>query len=315
MADIEKKNKTKIPKKNENNTKIRNGKPKPYFTSNGVVVGVKLSYFGSVFCFEVGKIDVKLNDYCLVNMENNMFWGQVYSPVRKAVSKTDKRLPVYGKILRIATEADTLHREKNVALEDRAFNFCKKRAQARKLDMKVVKAIFRFDRSKTTFLFTADGRIDFRELVKDLAGEFHTRIEMKQIGVRDEASVFGGYGCCGRLLCCSAYQKTFDPVSIRMAKVQNLTLDPGKISGVCGRLMCCLGYEYKTYENLRKELPRVGERVIIDGEEDVGVILELDVIKEIVNVEFKDGKVVKVKANSVKRIGFKRKATCKHMMP
>jgi len=313
MADTEKKSKSKISRKNENSTRIRNGKPKPYFTSKGEIVPVKLSYFGSVFCFEVGKIDVKLNDYCLVNMENSMFWGQVYSPVRKVLNKKDKRFAVYGQISRIATDSDMVRRDKNIELEGRAFNFCKKRAKVRKLDMKLVKAVFRFDRSKTTFLFTADGRIDFRELVKDLAGEFHTRIEMKQIGVRDEASVFGGYGCCGRLLCCSAYQKTFDPVSIRMAKVQNLTLDPGKISGVCGRLMCCLGYEYKTYESLRRELPRVGEHVIIDGEAEAGVVLELDVIKELVSVECKDGKILKVKANTVKRIAYKRKTTCKHM--
>jgi len=283
----------------EEQTKIRNGKPTSYFIKKGTVVGVNLSYFDSVFYFESKGLDLKINNSCIVSIEKGEFWGKVCAPIRVIEENAKTNFSAYGSVLRIATDEDAEKRAKNVAMEKKAFKFCNVRIKARNLKMKLVKVIFRFDRSKAIFLFTADGRIDFRDLVKDLAGEFHTRIEMRQIGVRDEASMFGGYGCCGRLLCCSAYRRTFIPVSIRMAKVQSLTLDPVKISGGCGRLMCCLGYEYKTYEQMRKELPRFGEKVTTGDES--GSVVNLDVLKKLVYVDVGEGKVIKVDSKDLKR--------------
>ncbi len=299
-------NKSQCKRKNSSECKIiGNDKPKPYFVSSGEIIGVYLSYFDSVFYFETNKQKVKFNDSCIVNTEKGIFLGKISTPARKIPDKSKKHFPSYGKIIRIAKKEDLIKKEKNEELERKGLRFCTKRANARNLEMKLVKVLLRFDRSKATFLFTADGRVDFRDLVKDLAGEFHTRIEMKQIGVRDEARMYGGYGCCGRLLCCSAYQKDFVPVSIRMAKVQGLTLDPGKISGSCGRLMCCLEYEYSTYEDARKELPKVGERVRWNSE--TGKILNIDILNETASIEVGDGKIIKAKVGSFEVIKHDKK--------
>jgi cell fate regulator YaaT (PSP1 superfamily) len=169
---------------------------------------------------------------------------------------------------------------------------CSKKMQDRHLPMKLVDAEFSFDRSKVIFYFTAEGRIDFRDLVKDLANEFKTRIELKQIGVRDEAKMLGGFGPCGRALCCATYLKDFDAVTIKMAKEQNLPLNPTKISGLCGRLMCCLGYEHKTYKNLMKGLPNIGET--IKTEKGPAKVVGINALKRSVTAELEDGTQIEV---------------------
>lgn len=169
---------------------------------------------------------------------------------------------------------------------------CSRKIQERRLPMKLIDAEFSFDRSKVIFYFTAEGRVDFRDLVKDLANVFKTRIELKQIGVRDEAKMLGGLGPCGRALCCATYLKDFEPVTIKMAKEQNLPLNPTKISGLCGRLMCCLGYEYKTYKELMKGLPREGETV--KTEKGVGKVVGINAIKRSATVELEDGSLIEV---------------------
>ncbi|MBI5124555.1 MAG: stage 0 sporulation protein, partial [Candidatus Omnitrophica bacterium] len=169
---------------------------------------------------------------------------------------------------------------------------CSKKIRERHLAMKLIEAEFSFDRSKIMFYFTAEGRVDFRDLVKDLANAFKTRIELKQIGVRDEAKMLGGLGPCGRALCCATYLKDFDPVTMKMAKEQNLPLNPTKISGLCGRLMCCLGYEYKMYKELMKGLPRVGDTV--KTEKGQGKIISINAIKRSATVELEDGSLIEM---------------------
>ena len=169
---------------------------------------------------------------------------------------------------------------------------CSKKIHERHLAMKLIDAEFTFDRSKIMFYFTAEGRIDFRDLVKDLANVFKTRIELKQIGVRDEAKMLGGFGPCGRVLCCATFLKDFEPVTIKMAKEQNLPLNPTKISGLCGRLMCCLGYEYKTYKDLMKGMPKEGE--IVKTEKGDGKVVSVNAIKRSVTAELQDGSQIEV---------------------
>lgn len=187
-------------------------------------------------------------------------------------------------IIRVATKEDLIKQEENIKKEQRAFNICTKKIEAHKLDMKLTRVEYTFDGSKIIFFFTADGRVDFRELVKDLASEFKSRIELRQIGVRDEAKMLGGIGICGQSFCCSRFLDEFQPVSIKMAKEQNLSPNPLKISGSCGRLMCCLKYESDTYEALRKELPFVGTRVKTEFGE--GEVSEVNVLQGTVKVKF-----------------------------
>jgi cell fate regulator YaaT (PSP1 superfamily) len=182
--------------------------------------------------------------------------------------------------------------EKNKKKIKEVMDTCAKKIQERHLAMKLIDAEFSFDRSKIMFYFTAEGRVDFRDLVKDLASAFKTRIELKQIGVRDEAKILGGLGPCGRALCCATYLKDFEPVTIKMAKEQNLPLNPTKISGLCGRLMCCLGYEYKTYKDLMKGLPREGEQ--LKTEKGTGKIISVNAIKRSATVELEDGSIIEV---------------------
>jgi cell fate regulator YaaT (PSP1 superfamily) len=240
----------------------------------------------------VPETDVRRGEACIVHTKRGQLFGRlVKEPI---VFEDTEKVKESCKFLRRATPEDINQNRENRKLEERAHQVCNQKIQARKLPMKLVQVEYTFDRSRATFYFTADGRIDFRELVKDLAYEFRVRIEMKQIGVRDEAKLLGGCGCCGLPLCCASFLEGFEPVSIRMAKVQNLTLDPGKISGVCGRLMCCLGYEYPTYEEQRKRLPRVGEKVELNGE--TGKIKSLNILRETARVEFPDGRMIEVKA-------------------
>ncbi len=237
------------------------------------------------------------SDPCIIHTSK----GQSFGYVVKNPTEIEKNSTVKEscKLLRKAAPNDIKQHEENKELENKALQISKEKAAQRKLPMKLVQVKYTFDRSRATFYFTAEGRIDFRELVKDLAYELRVRIEMKQIGVRDEAKLLGGYGCCGQPLCCASFLENFEPVSIRMAKVQNLTLDPSKISGVCGRLMCCLGYEYSTYEEKRKRLPKLGEKVLLDGEK--GKIKSIDILKEIIRVELSGSRIVETTADKITR--------------
>src|SRR6185369_2072732 len=198
-------------------------------------------------------------------------------------------------IRRKATPEDMATLERNARKEMEAYDFCAKRIMERGMEMKLVSVEYLFDGSKAVFYFTADGRVDFRELVKDLAHAFHTRIEMRQIGVRDESKMVGGIGICGRELCCSSYLREFEPVSVKMAKEQNLALNPSKISGQCGRLLCCLSYEFETYCSLRKGLPKCGKRVqcgCVDGE-----VVKVNVLQGTVTVKQGDDTLVHLKGD------------------
>ena len=205
-----------------------------------------------------------------------------------------------GKLFARQRSQDLEQARRNEEMGKKAQVACQKKIIERGLPMKLIKVKYSFDGSKAVFYFTAEGRIDFRDLVKDLAVRFKTRIEMRQIGVRDEARMISGFGCCGRQLCCSLFLRDFEPVSIRMAKDQCLTLNPGKISGICGRLMCCLVYEASVYEEVRKKLPKLGERVLVNNEE--GKVTSFDILKGLVFVEFPDGRMLKVAGTAIQRI-------------
>ena len=217
------------------------------------VIGVRFKKVGKVYYFDPCGIQVKNDAAVIVETAR----GQEYGEVSMANSQVEdsKIVQPLKKLVRVATEADKKTMEQNLQFEKDAFKVCEEKIQKHKLDMKLVSVEYTFDRSKILFYFSADGRVDFRELVKDLAGVFRTRIELRQIGVRDEAKMIGGLGICGRPLCCSAFLESFQPVSINMAKDQGLSLNPTKISGTCGRLMCCLKYENDAYQDLLKQTP------------------------------------------------------------
>jgi cell fate regulator YaaT (PSP1 superfamily) len=237
------------------------------------------------------RTDLKQGDNCIIHNKKGLFFGYVVKG--PLVVDDDFKVKASCKLLRKATPEDIIQDGENKELEKKALQICYQKIQQRELPMKLVCVEYTFDCSKAIFYFTAEKRVDFRELVRDLAYEFRIRIEMKQIGVRDEAKLRGGYGCCGLSLCCASFLDGFEPVSIRMAKIQNLTLDPGKISGVCGRLMCCLGYEYPTYEERRKKFPKIGEQVVLKGE--TVKLKSLNVLQESAWVEFTDGRVIEIK--------------------
>jgi cell fate regulator YaaT (PSP1 superfamily) len=223
------------------------------------VVGVRFKKAGKIYYFDPDELPIENHDHVIVETARGVEYGQVVIG-RKQVDENDVVLPL-KKVLRIADEQDRLQVEENRRLAEEAFGICQEKVAAHKLDMKLVDVEYTFDKNKIIFYFTADGRVDFRELVKDLAAIFRTRIELRQIGVRDEAKMLGGIGPCGRILCCSTFLGDFEPVSIKMAKDQNLSLNPAKISGLCGRLMCCLKYENDNYESAKDELPNVGKEV------------------------------------------------------
>ena len=223
------------------------------------VVGVRFRNAGKIYYFGPGKLDIHAGMHVIVETARGVEMGTVMMEP-KGVSEEDVIQPLKP-VIRIATEADEKTVAKNREKEKDAFRICLEKIAKHKLDMKLVEAEYTFDNNKLLFYFTADGRIDFRELVKDLAAVFRTRIELRQIGVRDETKIMGGIGICGRALCCNTYLSEFAPVSIKMAKEQNLSLNPTKISGVCGRLMCCLKNEQETYEYLNSQLPNIGDYV------------------------------------------------------
>ncbi|MGI6258100.1 MAG: PSP1 domain-containing protein [Anaerovoracaceae bacterium] len=226
------------------------------------VVGVKFKSAGKIYYFDAEGLEVSLGDHVIVETARGIEFGTV-GMEKKDVEKKDVVQPL-KKIIRAATEEDEARYVEIDKKKERAMNLCQEKIEKHQLEMKLIDVEHTFDNSKIIFYFTADGRVDFRNLVKDLAGIFRMRIELRQIGVRDEAKMLGGIGNCGKGLCCHQWLSEFHPVSIKMAKVQNLSLNPTKISGVCGRLMCCLKYENDVYVEMKKGLPDVGERVTID---------------------------------------------------
>lgn len=245
------------------------------------VVGVRFRQVGRVYYFDPGEEKLARGQRVIVSTQKGTEIGTVILP--NTEMDEDKLKDNVKKIIRIATEKDEQTERENREKEKEAFDICKTKIERHGLEMKLIGAEYTFDRNKLLFFFTADGRVDFRELVKDLAGVFRTRIELRQIGVRDETKICGGIGICGRALCCSSYLTEFAPVSIKMAKEQSLSLNPTKISGVCGRLMCCLKNEEAAYEELNSHLPNVGDRVkTSDGLE--GEVQSVSVLKQRVKV-------------------------------
>lgn len=254
------------------------------------IIPVRLRDSGSICFCNAGELSLKEGDYVIVEHDRGQDYGQMVCP-REAAQRGDPKEQV-KKIVRAATPADKKHIEDNRLKAKEAFSSCSKKIDEHKLQMKLVRAEYSFDRSKIIFYFTADGRVDFRELVKDLAKAFKARIELRQIGVRDEAKIFGGFGPCGRELCCAKFLKDFEPVTIKMAKEEGLPLNPPKISGLCGRLMCCLSYEYETYRALSKGLPREGERVTTP--QGKAKVLSVNVFKRSAFVEMEDGTQIEI---------------------
>jgi cell fate regulator YaaT (PSP1 superfamily) len=254
------------------------------------VIQVKLREAGKITYFSPSNMKFKIGDYVIVEADRGLDYGQVLSDI-EAILDSDLEEPL-KKVVRKANPWDMHQVEKNKKKIREVMDACSKKIQERRLPMKLIDAEFSFDRSKIMFYFTAEGRVDFRDLVKDLANAFKTRIELKQIGVRDEAKILGGLGPCGRALCCATYLKDFEPVTIKMAKEQGLPLNPTKISGLCGRLMCCLGYEHKTYKELIKGLPHEGET--LKTEKGTGKIVSVNAIKRSVTVELEDRSFIEV---------------------
>ncbi|MFA5148170.1 MAG: stage 0 sporulation family protein [Candidatus Omnitrophota bacterium] len=254
------------------------------------VIQIRLREGGKTQYYELGNTKPKIGDTVVVEADRGLDYGDAISDV-ESVPKLTGEEPV-RKILRIATAADVDQIKKNREKTREAFTTCQKKIIEHGLKMKLIEAEYSFDRSKLLFYFTADGRVDFRELVKDLARIFKARIELKQIGVRDEARLLGGFGPCGKALCCATFLKDFEPVTIKMAKEQNLPLNPAKISGVCGRLMCCLGYEHKLYVELLRGLPKEGDKISAEG--IAGKVVSVNALKRAVTVDCGDGKYTEI---------------------
>lgn len=256
------------------------------------VVQVRLREAGKISYYSTSGLKPAIGEYVIVEEERGQEYGQILSDPEVLLDADLREQEPLRKILRKATQGDLHQIEKNKKKIEDISKTCMRKIQEHRLPMKLVEAEYSFDRSKIIFYFTAEGRIDFRELVKDLAHIFKARIELKQIGVRDEAKMLGGVGPCGRALCCSKFLKDFDPITIRMAKEQRLPLNPTKISGLCGRLMCCLGYEHQGYKELLKGLPKEGQRV--RTKDGTGKVISVNILKRKVLVELEDGKQVTV---------------------
>jgi cell fate regulator YaaT (PSP1 superfamily) len=248
------------------------------------VVGVRFKKAGKIYYFDPGDLSIQKDDFVIVETVRGVEYGKAVI-ARKQVEEHDVVLPL-KKVVRIADQKDRMIVEENKFAAQEAYEVCNEKVNEHQLDMKLVDVEYTFDRNKIIFYFTADGRVDFRELVKDLAAIFRTRIELRQIGVRDEAKMLGGIGPCGRMLCCSTFLGDFDPVSIKMAKDQNLSLNPTKISGLCGRLMCCLKYENDEYESAKELLPDLGE--IIETPQGKGKVVGLNILERVLQVELKE---------------------------
>ena len=265
------------------------------------IVGVRFKDAGKTYYFDPAGHTVAAGDMVVVETARGIECGAVAIPNRTV--NEDSVVKPLKAVIRVATEEDKKRVKENEARRKKAMKQCQERINAHKLDMKLVDAEYAFDNSKLLFYFTADGRVDFRELVKDLASSFRTRIELRQIGVRDEAKMLGGLGICGRPFCCSQFLNDFQPVSIKMAKEQGLSLNPTKISGTCGRLMCCLKYEQEAYESLIRSTPRAGSAVIT--EEGRGIVTEVSLLTGMLKVRLDkapDSPPIAVPAATVKTI-------------
>lgn len=265
------------------------------------VIGVRFRKAGKVYFFDPAGMKIKTGDHVIVETARGIEFGHVVLGNREVEDK--KVVQPLKPVIRMATRADEEVERKNKEKEKEAFKICLEKIKKHDLQMKLIDAEYTFDNNKVLFYFTADGRIDFRELVKDLAAVFKTRIELRQIGVRDETKIMGGVGICGRALCCHSYLSEFIPVSIKMAKEQNLSLNPTKISGVCGRLMCCLKNEEETYEELNSKLPNIGDYVTTDdglkGEvHSVSVLRQL--VKVVVTVDRDEKEIREYKVEQLK---------------
>ena len=255
------------------------------------IVGIQLQKNGKIYYFDTNHLDVKPGDYVVADTSHGIDLGEIVVGARDI---DESAAPAsIKKLVRIASPQDIQRSAENRSKEKDAYKICQKKIVEHQLDMKLVSVEYAFDNSKILFYFTANGRVDFRSLVKDLASVFKMRIELRQIGVRDEARMLGGLGACGRPICCGTFLEEFQPVSIKMAKEQNLSLNPTKISGVCGRLMCCLKYEQDHYEQTRKKMPRVGREV--NTPDGIGSVTELNIVKETVKVRIANGDSSEIK--------------------
>ena len=268
------------------------------------IVGVRFRNAGKVYYFDPKGYKIKAGDHVIVETARGVEYGTVIGGIREVTD--DRVVQPLKAVIRVATQEDDLRAEKSRVKEKDAMRICNEKIRKHKLDMKLIDAEYTFDNNKVLFYFTADGRIDFRELVKDLAAVFKMRIELRQIGVRDETKILGGIGICGRVLCCNSFLSEFAPVSIKMAKEQNLSLNPTKISGVCGRLMCCLKNEEDTYEYLNSKLPSIGESVTtIDGVR--GEVQSVNVLRQKVKVLVDAGDEKELREYDVRELKFKPK--------
>jgi len=269
------------------------------------VVGVRFREAGKVYYFAPGELEIKRDDHVIVETARGMEYGTVVLGVCEV--EDEKIIPPLKGVIRVATKADDEREATNRRKEQEALPICKEKIEKRNLPMKLINAEYTFDNNKILFYYFSDGRVDFRELVKDLAAVFHTRIEMRQVGVRDEAKLRGGIGICGRPLCCNTYMADFQPVSIKMAKEQNLSLNATKISGVCGRLMCCLKNEEETYEELNRNLPNVGDEVTINAEGIKGQVHSVNVLRQIVKVVVEEDDEKELKEYKPEELTFKKR--------
>ena len=268
------------------------------------VIGVRFRTAGKIYYFDPLNFQVKRGDHVIVETARGVEYGTVVGSTREV--EDDKVVQPLKPVLRVATERDDEQEAGNKAKEKEAFKICQEKIRKHGLEMKLIDAEYTFDNNKVLFYFTADGRVDFRELVKDLAGVFKTRIELRQIGVRDETKILGGIGICGRVLCCHSHLSEFIPVSIKMAKEQNLSLNPGKISGVCGRLMCCLKHEEETYEELNRRLPNAGDYVTTDDGLK-GEVSSVNVLRQLVKVLVEVNDEKELREYKVEQLKFRRR--------
>ena len=268
------------------------------------VIGVRFRTAGKIYYFDPLNFQVKRGDHVIVETARGVEYGTVVCSPREV--EDDKVVQPLKPVLRVATERDDEQEAGNKAKEKEAFKICQEKIRKHGLEMKLIDAEYTFDNNKVLFYFTADGRVDFRELVKDLAGVFKTRIELRQIGVRDETKILGGIGICGRVLCCHSHLSEFIPVSIKMAKEQNLSLNPGKISGVCGRLMCCLKHEEETYEELNRRLPNTGDYVTTDDGLK-GEVSSVNVLRQLVKVLVEVNDEKELREYKVEQLKFRRR--------
>ena len=268
------------------------------------VIGVRFRQAGKIYNFSPADFQVKVGDDVIVETARGIEYGSVVQGIREVAD--DKVIMPLKSVIRIATEEDDKKAIENNEKEKKAFKICKEKIAKHGLEMKLIETEYTFDNNKVLFYFTADGRIDFRELVKDLASVFKTRIELRQVGVRDETKMLGGIGICGRPLCCNTYLSEFIPVSIKMAKEQSLSLNPTKISGICGRLMCCLKNEQEAYEELNSNLPDIGEKVkTFDGFK--GEVVSVNVLRQKVKIVVEVDDEREIKEYAIDELKFKPK--------